>query len=119
MAVEQKFKVLQKAKIEIYQNMNQHLRDIEKNSAEFRELADNSGAWSCDVRLLWYLQGFLHGFPLSLGIVAVLKAALLRLEDVLDDANRRVLRGLLAWPAHRGHAVSGEPNTHTCCKREK
>ena len=45
MIVEQKFKVLRKAEKEIYQNMNSNLREIEKNSAEFREFAENSRAW--------------------------------------------------------------------------
>ena len=44
MVVEQKFKVLRKAEKEIYQNMNSNLRKIEKNSAEFREFAENSRA---------------------------------------------------------------------------
>ena len=44
MVVEQKFKVLRKAEKEIYQNMNSHLRKYEKNSAEFREFAENSHA---------------------------------------------------------------------------
>ena len=43
--IDQKFKVLRKAEKEIYQNMNSNLRKIEKNSAEFREFAENSGAW--------------------------------------------------------------------------
>ena len=44
MVVEQKFKVLQKAEKEVYQNMNSNLREIEKNSAEFRKFAENSHA---------------------------------------------------------------------------
>ena len=57
MVVEQKFKVLRKAEKEIYQNMNSNLREIEKNSAEFREFAENFRACcSPDVLLyLWYL----------------------------------------------------------------
>ena len=54
MVVEQKIKVLRKAEKEIYQNMNSNLRKIEKNSAEFREFAENSRAclfsylsWTC------------------------------------------------------------------------
>ena len=41
MAVEQKFKVLQKADIEIYRHMNSHLRNIGKNSAEFCKFVEN------------------------------------------------------------------------------
>ena len=44
MVVEQKFKVLWKAEKEIYQNMNSHLRELQTNSAEFREFAENSQA---------------------------------------------------------------------------
>ena len=44
MVVEQKFKVLRKAEKEIYQNMNSNFGDNEKNSAEFREFAENSHA---------------------------------------------------------------------------
>ena len=59
MVVEQKFKVLQKAEKEVYQNMNSNLREIEKNSAEFREFAENSHAClvthGAGMQLLWLL----------------------------------------------------------------
>ena len=50
MVVEQKFKVLRKAEKEIYQNMNSNLREIEKNSVEFREI---HGEFPCLNTDLW------------------------------------------------------------------
>ena len=47
MIAEQKFKVLRKAEKEIYQIMNSNLREIVKDSAEFREFTENSHA--CNV----------------------------------------------------------------------
>ena len=44
MVVEQKFKVLRNTEKKIYQNMNSNVRKFEKNSAEFREFAENSHA---------------------------------------------------------------------------
>ena len=55
MVVEQKFKVLRKAEKKIYQILNSNLRDIEKNSAEFRKFAENSRAWhTLMMRYLYY-----------------------------------------------------------------
>ena len=51
MVVEQKSKILQKAEKKIYQNMNSNLRKFEKNSAEFREFAENSHACTCFVQM--------------------------------------------------------------------
>ena len=44
MVVEQKFKIVRKAGNEIYQNMNSNFEVIKKNSAKFRNFAENSPA---------------------------------------------------------------------------